>query len=126
VTLRSTRTARAAALLAGLFAVAAGGCGPIEYLSQVSRRAEQTLERARREGAATYAPYELTAATEYLDQAREEASHSQYGPALEYGRRAEDLGNRALAISREKSAKRGRRGAFDEQRPAPEEEPPRR
>lgn len=118
-------TLRSLSLLA--LVVAAASCGPIEYLSQVSGRAQVTLARAQREGAATYAPYELTAATEYLREAREEASHSSYGPALEYGRRAEELADRALAITRDKAAKRGRRGAFDEQRPSPPtEEPPQR
>lgn len=96
-----------AALLGGL------GCGPIEYLSQVSGRATQTLTRARREGAATYAPYEFTAAEAYLVKAREEAGRSQYQAALEYGRRAEDLAGRALAIARDTGARKGRRGAFD-------------
>ena len=38
-----------------------------------------------------YAPYEYTAAEEYLHKAREEGGHAEYQDAIEYGRRSEEL-----------------------------------
>lgn len=80
-----------------------GGCGPIEYLNQVSGRATTALAQARRAGAEQHAPYEFTAATVYLHKAREEASQAAHQVAIEYGRRAEELANRAHAIARERA-----------------------
>jgi hypothetical protein len=79
------------------------GCGPVEYLSQVSRRAPAALADAQRHGADRLAPYEFTAAQEYLREARVEASRASYQRAIEYGRRAEELAVRAEGIAREKA-----------------------
>lgn len=79
-------------------------CGPVEYLGQVSGRATTALAQAQRQGAERLAPYEYTAATEYLRKAREEASRSAYQRALEYGRRSEELAHRAQALARDRSA----------------------
>ena len=84
-----------------------GGCGPVEYLSQVGRRAPLALAEARQHGAAEQAPYELTAAEEYLREARIQASRSSYQRAIEYGRRAEELAVRAEGIAREKNLRGG-------------------
>jgi hypothetical protein len=84
-----------------------GGCGPVEYLSQVGRRAPLALKEARQHGAAEQAPYELTAAEEYLREARIQASRSSYQRAIEYGRRAEELAVRAEGIAREKNLRAG-------------------
>ena len=46
-----------------------------------------------------YAPYEYTAAEEYLHKAREEAGYAQYQDAIEFGRKAEELAHRARAIA---------------------------
>ena len=78
-------------------------CGPVEYLSQVGRRAPLALAQARQYGAEEQAPYELTAAEEYLREARLQASRSSYQRAVEYGRRAEELAVRAEGIAREKN-----------------------
>lgn len=82
------------------------GCGPVEYLAQVGGRASASLAQARREKADELAPYEYTAAAEYLKKAREEAGRSQYQTALEYGLLAEELADRAKALSRERKAGR--------------------
>jgi hypothetical protein len=81
-------------------------CGPVEYLSQVSNKAASAVSAAKLAQADKYAPYEYTAADEYLHKAREEAAHAEYQDAIEFGRKAEDLGNRARAITVEKLAKR--------------------
>src|SRR3954470_9123629 len=80
-----------------------GGCGPVDYLSQVGRRAPLALAQARHHGAEEQAPYELTAAEEYLREARLQASRSSYQRAIEYGRKAEELAVRAEGIAREKN-----------------------
>jgi hypothetical protein len=88
-----------------LLAALVTGCGPVEYVSQVSRRATTALAQARNEGAERLAPYEYTAASEYLNKAREEASHSAYQRAIDYGRRAEELAARAGSLARDRAAR---------------------
>jgi hypothetical protein len=99
--------------------VSLGGCGPVEFVSQVGRRAPAALEEARRHGAETLAPYEWTAAEEYLREARVEATRSSYQRALEYGRRAEELAVRAEGIAREKTLRTGSTSPAGEASPAP-------
>jgi hypothetical protein len=80
------------------------GCGPVEYISQVGNKAASAVSAAKLAQADRYAPYEYTAAEEYLHKAREEAGYAEYQDAIEYGRRAEDLANRARAIAVSKQA----------------------
>jgi hypothetical protein len=61
------------------------------------------MAQARHYGAEEQAPYEMTAAEEYLREARVQASRSSYQRAIEYGRRAEELAVRAEGIAREKN-----------------------
>ena len=78
------------------------GCGPVEYISQVGNKAASAVSAAKLAQADRYAPYEYTAAEEYLHKAREEAGYAEYEDAIEFGRRAEELANkgRAIAVSR--------------------------
>jgi hypothetical protein len=85
--------------------VSLGACGPVEYINQVGNKAASAVSAAKLASAARYAPYEYTAAEEYLHKAREEAGHAEYQDAIEYGRKAEDLANRARAITVERMAK---------------------
>ena len=89
------------------------GCGPIEYLSQVTNKASTAVAAAKAADAEKYAPYEYTAATEYLQKAREEAGYAEYQDAIEFGRKAEELANRARAIAT------GRGGSPGPKSPAP-------
>ena len=75
------------------------GCGPVEYISQVSNRAASAVSSAKLAQGDRYAPYEYTAAEEYLHKAREEGGYAEYQDAIEYGKKAEDLANRARAIA---------------------------
>jgi hypothetical protein len=75
------------------------GCGPIEYINQVASKAATAVDAAKAANAEKYAPYEYTAATEYLHKAREEAGYAEYQDAIEYGRKSEELANRARAIA---------------------------
>jgi hypothetical protein len=79
------------------------GCGPVEYLSQVSSRAATALAQAERAEADRYAPFEYVKAREYYTKAREEAGESSFQSAVLYGRLAEELANQARSIAREKT-----------------------
>jgi hypothetical protein len=80
------------------------GCGPVEYISQVGNKAASAVSSAKLAQADRFAPYEYTAAEEYLHKAREEAGYAEYQDAIEFGRKAEDLANRARAIAVSKQA----------------------
>ncbi len=79
----------------------------MEYINQVGNRAASAVSAAKLAQSDRYAPYEYTAAEEYLHKAREEAGHAEYQDAIEYGRKAEDLADRARAITVERLAKEG-------------------
>src|SRR4051794_5924617 len=78
---------------------AVGGCGPVEYINQVSFKAATALAAAKEAQADRYAPYEYTAAEAYLHKAREEAAYAQYQDSIEYGRKAEEQAHKARAIA---------------------------
>jgi hypothetical protein len=80
------------------------GCGPVEYISQVGNKAASAVSAAKLAQGDRYAPYEYTAAEEYLHKAREEAGYAEYQDAIEYGKKSEDLANRARAIAVDKQA----------------------
>jgi Domain of unknown function (DUF4398) len=88
----------ALALLASLTALVSG-CGPIEYINQVGVKAAGAVSAAKLAQADRYAPYEYTAAEEYLHKAREEAGYAEYQDAIEFGRKAEELANKGRAIA---------------------------
>src|SRR3954449_4999813 len=93
------RTLRCVPTVAVLAVVPLLGCGPVEYISQVGNKAASAVSSAKLAQADRYAPYEYTAAEEYLHKAREEAGYAEYQDAIEYGQKAEDLANRARAIA---------------------------
>jgi len=94
--------ARASALapvpVAALMVACVIGCGPIEYID-VSSKAGAALAQAKQVDAERLAPYEYTAAQEYLHKAREEAGYSEYQVSIEFGRKAEELAARARALA---------------------------
>jgi hypothetical protein len=92
--------------VAALLVACAIGCGPIEYID-VSTKAGAALAAAKRVDAERLAPYEYTAAEEYLHKAREEAGYSQYQVSIEFGRRAEALAMRARALAEAKARSEG-------------------
>ncbi len=108
--LRYLRTGARALGSAAVFATwvlgSASGCGPVEYLNQVSGKASGAVAAAKQENAERFAPYEYTAAVEYLQKAREEGGYAEYERAIAYGRHAEELAIRARAIARERGAAR--------------------
>jgi hypothetical protein len=85
------------ALALALVLAAAGGCGPIEYVNQVTRKASTSVEAARAAEADKYSPYYYTLAKEYLHKAREEAASADYQAANRFGQRAEEAADKARA-----------------------------
>ena len=75
------------------------GCGPVQYVSQVTRRAAAEVAAAKSAGADRYAPYEYTAAIEYLHKAREEAGYADYQAAIRFGNKAEEHAKKAREIA---------------------------
>ena len=78
------------------------GCGPIEYVNQVTRKADSAVAGAKAVQADKYAPYYYTLAVEYLHKAREEASYADYQAANRFGRAATEAAVKAkeLALAR--------------------------
>lgn len=104
--LRAGARALSAALFVSVAMLSSAGCGPVQFLSQVNTKAADAVLAAKNAGAAEYAPYEYTAATEYLLKAREEGGYAEYQIAIAYSRRAEELAAQARAIAVEKAAGR--------------------
>lgn len=72
------------------------GCGPVKYITRVSSRAASALAQAEQEGAELKAPYEYAKAVEYLQKARQDAAHSYFDTAVDWGRRSENCSQRAI------------------------------
>lgn len=100
--------AATAALVLGLAALV--GCGHVEYVIQLDTRVPRAISQAKRHGAERLAPYEYTAALEYLREAREQAARASYQRALEFGLKAEEMAVRADALAREKGQAEGASG----------------
>lgn len=81
--------------LCSLMLALAVGCGPIEYVGQVTRGASNGVEQARAANAAKYAPYWWTRAVLYLEKAREQAAHANFGAANRFGRLSAEAAERA-------------------------------
>jgi hypothetical protein len=92
------------ALLAGLLLVAAG-CGPIEYITVITFEASHAVAAAKGAHADRLAPYEYTAAVEYLHKARELGGFARYHQSVEFGKKARDFGNQAFEMSRGRVSK---------------------
>ncbi len=80
-------------LLAAVLPLFIGACAARSTVQMV--QAEQAIYLAREADAPERAVYEYTLAQQYLDKAREEWSHSDYGPADEFSRKAIDWAGRA-------------------------------
>ncbi len=78
--------------LGALCLAIAGGCGPIAYVNESTRRATDAVEAARAAEADKYAPYYWTRATQYLHQSREKAAHADFQAANRFGRLAAEAG----------------------------------
>lgn len=79
--------------------LALAACGPIEYVSSVTRTADGAVERARAADAEKHALYWWTRAVLYLRQARIEAAASDFSAANRFGRLAAEAADRARAVA---------------------------
>lgn len=86
------------ALLAGLAA-----CGPIAYVNEVTRRADDAVDAARRAEADKLAPYWWTRANEYLHKARENAARADFQGANRFGRLAAEAAQQAMVDAKDPS-----------------------
>jgi hypothetical protein len=80
------------------------GCGPVQYVSQVTQRASTELAAARSANADKLAPYEFTTAELYLHKAREEAGYSDYQAAIRFGKKAELMARKARRLASDSQA----------------------
>jgi sRNA-binding protein len=87
-----------AMLTAGLAA-----CGPLAYVNEVTRRADDAVAEARSADAEKYAPYWWTRATQYLHKARENAARADFEGANRFGRLATEAAQRALVEAKDPS-----------------------
>ncbi len=91
---RRGRGAGAFALVVPL--VLSAACGPFEYLSVSTFQASRAVSQAR---AAVAAPYELTAAEEYLHKSRELAGFSRWQQSNRFARKARDFAQQAYRMA---------------------------
>jgi hypothetical protein len=75
------------------------GCGPVQYISQVTQRASMEVAAAKSANADKLAPYEYTTAELYLHKAREEAGYSDYQAAIRFGKKAELMARKARRLA---------------------------
>jgi hypothetical protein len=92
--------------LCGVGGLVALGCGPVEYLNQVTRRAATAQAAAEKVDAEKLAPYEYWTGKEFLHKARELAGYARFQLAIEYGRKAEEAALKARTIALEKKGQR--------------------
>jgi uncharacterized protein DUF4398 len=110
----------------GLVAVLGTGCGPIEYVNQVTRKASSAVDSARTAEADRLSPYYYTRAVEYLHKARVEAASADFQAANRFGRRAQEAAQLAKQEAIEHKGKPVEEfyPGFKAQTPARESEPP--
>ena len=87
-------------LLAASLVISA--CGPASYIYTVTNEARRLVSEAKTAGAEKHAPYEYWSAVTYLRMAREMAAHADYQIAVDYGRRAVKMGERAQKLCEER------------------------
>jgi hypothetical protein len=85
-------------MAAGVLALA--GCGPIEYITIVTFEASRSVAAAKGVHADRLAPYEYTAAVEYLHKAQELGGYSRYHQSVNFGRKSRDFGHQAFEIAK--------------------------
>jgi len=90
--------------LALLMLLSTMGCGPIEYITIVTFEASKAVHEAKSSRAADLAPYEYTAAVEYLHKARDVGGYARYHEAIEWGKKARDFGREATKLARERTS----------------------
>lgn len=90
-----------------LFAITA--CGPITYVSEVTRGAQNAVDQARSQEADKYSPYYWTRAVEYLHASREDVARADFQGANRFGRLAREAAE--LAANEAEVARKDHRAA---------------
>ena len=83
------------------------GCGPVTYVTEVTRNAARLIDEARNARADKLAPYEYTAALEYLAKAREVGGLARFSEATAYARKSQALSQRAIELAGERTGAPG-------------------
>jgi hypothetical protein len=86
-----------------LLAAGLAACGPIAYVNEVTRRADDAVEAARAAEVQKLAPYWWTRATQYLHKARERAAHADFQGANRFGRLAAEAAEKAIVEAKDPS-----------------------
>ena len=88
------------AVISLAFLASSISCGPIQYISQVSIRAEKAVAAAKLQKADIYAKYEYYGARAYLEQAKHRAGFGDFQTAYHYGLKSEKLANKAVKLAK--------------------------
>lgn len=86
--------------LIGVVILAVGACGPIQFVSQVTIRAEKSVAEAKLQHADKYAPYEYYGAEAYLEQAKHRAGFGDFQTSYRYGKKAEKMAKEAVRLTK--------------------------
>jgi hypothetical protein len=89
----------ATAFVLGSIVTGVSGCGPVQYITTVSKDASAEVAAAKAASADKYAPYEYTAAVEYLHKAREEEGYADHQAAVRFGKLAIEHAAKAKKIA---------------------------
>ena len=85
--------------IAAYLATVAAACGPVQYIGTVTQSAASSVAAAKAANAETYAPFEYTAAVEYLHKAREEEGYADHQAAVRFGKLAQQHADKAKKIA---------------------------
>jgi hypothetical protein len=88
-------------LALAMLAVGLAACGPIAYVNEVTRHADDAVAAARQAEAEKYSPYWWTRATEYLHKARENAARADFQGANRFGRLASEAAEKAIVEAKD-------------------------
>src|ERR1041385_7936828 len=116
---------RKLAVVSALCAVvgATSSCGPV-ISTYLIVAAQADLDGAKAAEAEKYAVYEYTAASEYLHKAREEQGYADFGPAIDFAYKAQDLAEKATARAQEEKKRQTDQPSADWQAPTDEGQQP--
>jgi hypothetical protein len=95
-------------------------CGPIQFISQVTIRAEKSVAAAKLNQAEKYAPYEYWKAVSFLEEAKHRAGFGDYQTSYRYGKKAQKMADKAVKLSKRKKEEEGDVGGSDAPRETPE------
>ena len=75
-------------------------CGPIQFVSQVTIRAEKAVSTARLHKAHIYAKYEYYGAEAFLEEAKHRAGYGDFQTSYRYGKKAEKMAKKAVKLTK--------------------------